>query len=271
MSSETMIELFVSSSMRAELLEGVGRVIFTVPARGNPVDGPFCEALAEVAGILTTDHRVRAILIEAEGHAFSVGGDLKSFQGPQSAWPEDIRRKTSLLNTAVSALQTGDSPIVAAVNGICAGGMVALVAGCDFVLVGSDARFISAYAGIAFSCDVGASVMLPRRMGEARARRFLLLNENFGASEAVESGLADILIPGGELAKEAESLAMRLATGPTRSLGQLRRLLSAAPGRPLADQLIDESETLAALMATSDVHEGLMAFKERRRPSFRGQ
>lgn len=266
-----VIELFAASSLRADVVDGVGRLTFTEPARGNPVDGPFCRALAQAADILTKSSQVRAILIAAEGPAFSVGGDLKSFQGPQSNWPADIRRKTAFLNDAVLALQGGNAPIVAAVNGVCAGGMVALVAGCDFILAASDARFVSAYAGIAFSCDVGASVMLPRRMGEARARRFLLLNEKLTAQQALEAGLADSLAPPESLAFEAQDLAARLAVGPTRSLGQLRRLLAWAPGRPLADQLADEGETLAMLMSTADVQEGLTAFFERRPPVFLGE
>lgn len=268
---EPLIELFAASPLRADLVDGVGRLTFTEPTRGNPVDGPFCEALAQAANILTRDRRVRAILITADGQAFSVGGDLKTFQGPQSDWPADIRRKTALLNNAVLAFQGGDAPIVAAVNGVCAGGMAALVAGCDFILAADEARFVSAYAGIAFSCDVGASVMLPRRMGEARARRFLLLNEKLTAQQALDAGLVDIVVPSDSLVSQAEALAARLAAGPTRSFGQLRRLLASAPGRPLADQLADEGETLATLVATADVREGLTAFSERRPPVFLGE
>jgi 2-(1,2-epoxy-1,2-dihydrophenyl)acetyl-CoA isomerase len=258
------VELFVSSAMRVDIVGGVGHLTLTQGARGNPVDDPFCDDLDRAAELLTTDPRVRSILLKAEGSMFSVGGDLKGFQGPQSEWPAGILRKTAKLNAAVLAFQAGDPPLVAAVSGVCAGGMVALVAGCDFVISASNARFVSAYAGIGFSCDVGASVMLPRRMGDARARRFLLLNETLAAPEALVAGLVDEVVELADLASRSDSLAAGLAAGPTCALGQIRRLLSASGERSLANQLSDEGHTLARLVGGGEASEGLTAFIERR-------
>lgn len=257
-------------AIRWEVAGGVATVNLCDSRRGNPVDDRFCRELAEMADQLTNDPTVRSILIRANGDVFSVGGDLKSFECDQSAWPANIRRLTALLNTAVVQLQQGDAAVVAAVQGVCARGMVSLTAGCDYVIASPTARFVAAYAGIAFSCDVGASVVLPQRMGLARARRFLLFNETLAADAALATGLVDEVIEGADLHVRATAVAARLANGPTRSFGEIRRLMLSALHLTLEAQLAAEANALARMVATDDVAKGLAAFSARRQPHFKG-
>ncbi len=251
-----------------DIADGVAWISFADVARSNPIDDAFCQAFDSATLRVTADYSVRAIVLRSTGERFSVGGDLKSFDGPQAGWADNIRRWTGLLNASVMRLQTCDAPTIVLVDGICAGGMTSLVAGCDFVLTSSRARFAAAYAGIAFSCDVGASVMLPRRMGVARAKRFLLLNETLDANQALAAGLVDEMVDTDDLARRADALAKQLARGPTRTYGEIRRLLVSGQDQALKDQLADEAEALARMVATSDVAEGLTAFAERRLPTF---
>jgi 2-(1,2-epoxy-1,2-dihydrophenyl)acetyl-CoA isomerase len=130
---------------------------------------------------------------------------------------------------------------------------------------------VSAYAGIGFSCDAGSSVMLSRRMGLARARRFLILNETLSAPDALAVGLVDEVLTADQLQARAQTVARQLAAGPTRAFGEIRRLLLSAQDQPLETQLELEAQALARIAGTSDARDGLTAFAQKRKPEFQGR
>lgn len=255
-------------AMRLEVADGVARLTFTEAARGNPIDGRFCTEFSEAANTLSCRDDVRAVLISAEGRAFSYGGDVAMFVANLDGLPHEIKRWTTHLHSGIARLQRMDAPMVAAVHGVCAGGMAAIIAGCDFVVAAERARFVAAFSGIGYSCDSGSSVMLTRRMGLARARRFLLLNESLTADEAVAAGLADEKVGDDHLASRCEGLAAQLAAGPTLAFGEIRRLLLSAFDQPLETQLELEAQALSRMAGTADAREGLLAFHEKRLPHF---
>jgi 2-(1,2-epoxy-1,2-dihydrophenyl)acetyl-CoA isomerase len=259
------------AALRHETVDGLARLVFCNGARGNPIDAQFCAELCEAAAVLSTDERVRAVLVTAEGANFSFGGDIEAFVGDLDGLSANIKRWTATLHSAIARLQWMNAPIVAAVHGVCAGGMAALVAGADYVVAGDDARFVAAYAGIGYSCDAGASAMYVRRLGLARARKFLLLNETLDASAALSAGLVDEVAPRPELQERAEAVARKLAAGPTRAFGEMRRLLLNAGRQPLEAQLEMEAQALSRVAATRDAREGLMAFRDKRKPDFHGE
>ncbi|HEY2659581.1 MAG TPA: enoyl-CoA hydratase-related protein [Caulobacteraceae bacterium] len=258
-------------AMRLEVSGGLARLTFTNGERGNPIDARFCGELCEAAILAAESRDVRAVLIAAEGRAFSYGGDISSFLGDLDALPGNIRRWTTTLHSAIARLQRMDAPIVAAVHGVCAGGMSGFIAGCDIVVAARDAQFVAAFAGIGFSCDTSSSVTYSRRMGLARARRFLLLNETLSAEMALAAGLVDELVERDALAARSEAIATQLAAGPTRAFGEMRRLLLSANDQPLETQLELEAQALARVAHSADAREGVAAFGEKRRPSFEGR
>jgi 2-(1,2-epoxy-1,2-dihydrophenyl)acetyl-CoA isomerase len=258
-------------AMRLEMAAGLALVTFTDTVRGNPIDGRFCREFATLANLLASHSDVRAVLLAAEGKAFSYGGDVSLFVEKLDDLPREIRRWTTDLHSAIARLQRMDAPIVAAVHGVCAGGMAAIVAGSDIVTASPAARFVAAYTGIGYSCDASASVTLTRRMGLARARRFLLLNETLDAKAALAAGLVDEVVEPGALTSTAQAIAVRFAAGPTRAFGEIRRLLLSATDQPFETQLELEAQALARTAATLDAREGLTAFAEKRRPGFVGR
>lgn len=258
--SDTRISLTVQ--------DGLARLTFVNGARGNPIDARFCADLSEAAITLSEDRAVRCVLVSAEGKAFGYGGDVTSFVGDLDALPGNIKRWTTTFHSAIARLQRMDAPLVTAVQGVCAGGMAAFVAGCDILIAATDAKFVAAYAGIGFSNDGGSSVMFARRMGPARARRFLLLNETLDAGAALTAGLVDE-VADDHLAR-AEALARQLAAGPTRAYGEIRRLMNSVTDQPLETQLELEAQGLARAAGTADAREGIVAFSERRAAQFTG-
>jgi 2-(1,2-epoxy-1,2-dihydrophenyl)acetyl-CoA isomerase len=251
--------------------DGVAEVVFTEAERGNPIDLQFCQDLNALSVALSDDARVRAVLLRAEGKAFSVGGDLAFFNDNVDTLSRVILASTAQLNPAISRLQRMNAPIVGAIHGVCAGGMVALLAGSDILVTVPQARFISAYAGIGYSCDAGASVTVARRMGLARARRYLLMNETLDADTALATGLVDEVVAPDALLEYADGIARRLAAGPTLAHGQMRRLLLSAEHQDLETQLELESQSLAMLARGHDAPEGVRAFAGKRKPQFVGR
>jgi 2-(1,2-epoxy-1,2-dihydrophenyl)acetyl-CoA isomerase len=259
------------TSLRLEIADGIARLTFTDAARGNPIDGPFCNEMSEVAIQISEDPRVRCVLIAAEGKVFSFGGDIGAFMADLDNLPSNIKRWTTTLHSAVARLQRMDAPVVAAVHSVCAGGMSAFVAGSDMVIAADNARFVAAYAGIGYSNDAGSSIMYTRRMGIARTRKFLLMNETLGAEEARAVGLVDEVVPAADLMARAEAVARQLAEGPTKAFGEMRRLLTSVEDQPLETQLELEAQALARSAGTADAREGLTAFWEKRKPVFTGK
>lgn len=249
----------------------VARLTFVDSARGNPIDERFCSEISEAAIVISKTPGVRAVLISAEGKTFSVGGDISSFTADFDALPANILRWTTTLHSAVARLQRMNAPIVAAVHGICAGGMSGFIAGCDIVIASEKAKFVAAYAGIGFCCDASSSVTYSRRMGPARARRFLLLNETLDAAAALSAGLVDEVTAADTLEDRSEQVAAQLAAGPTQAFGEVRRLLLSAMNTPLESQLELEAQALSRISATRDAREGLTAFADKRKPEFSGR
>jgi 2-(1,2-epoxy-1,2-dihydrophenyl)acetyl-CoA isomerase len=113
--------------------------------------------------------------------------------------------------------------------------------------------------------------MYTRRMGIARTRRFLLMNETLAAEEALAAGLADEVVPADQLAARAEAIARQLAAGPTKAFGEMRRLMTTVEDQPLTAQLELEAQALSRISGTADAREGLTAFIEKRKPQFKGE
>lgn len=258
-------------SMRLERDGALARLTFTQPDRGNPIDGPFCEEFARLADEMSEDRSIRAVLITAEGRNFSFGGDVRQFQTAKAELPRLIKEWTRNLHVGIARMQRMDAPVVAAIHGMCAGGMVGTMAGADLVVAEPGTRFVAAYAGIGYSNDAGSSVMFARRMGVARAKRFLLMNEVLAADAALAAGLADEIVPADALQARAEEIALRLAEGPTRAFGEIRRLLNSVGDQPMETQMELEAQALARIARTADAQEGLTAFVEKRKPQFRGE
>jgi 2-(1,2-epoxy-1,2-dihydrophenyl)acetyl-CoA isomerase len=250
--------------------DGLARLEFNNAVRGNPIDEIFCAETCEAATLLSVDPAVRCVLVTAKGDAFGYGGDINSFIGDLASLPTNIKRWTTTLHSAVARLQRMDAPVVAAVHGVCAGGMSAFVAGGDILIAADDAKFVAAYPGIGFSCDAGSSIMYARRMGAARARRFLLLNETLTADAALACGLADEVHARDAFLGRAEEIARQLAAGPTKAFGEIRRLMLSVYDQPLETQLEFEAQALSRSSATRDAANAIKAFAERRRPEFGG-
>ncbi|WP_295378737.1 enoyl-CoA hydratase-related protein [uncultured Pseudacidovorax sp.] len=241
---------------------------FNRPQALNAIDVPMAQAfLAAVRG-LAADPGVRALLLCGEGKGFMAGGDLAVLSAdPQGGAAALI----GPLHEGLQLLATLDLPVVAQVHGVAAGAGLSLMLQADFVLAAKGTRFNLAYVNIGASCDVGASWALPRWVGLRRALEIAMLGDMLDAEAAERMGLINRVVEPDALPAEALALAQRLAAGPTRALGQLRRLLRGSVERDLPAQLAAEEAAFQACAATADFREGVDAFFARRKPAFQGR
>jgi 2-(1,2-epoxy-1,2-dihydrophenyl)acetyl-CoA isomerase len=258
-------------SIDVQVREGIARVALNQPEIGNPFNEAFCREWVLVADELSLRTDVRVVLIRAEGRYFSVGGDIGMFAKNLDDLPLKIRHWTAGLHTGLARFSRLDAPIVAAVHATAMGGAVALIAGCDLVYAARGAKFGSAYTGIGYSVDAGASYALAARMGIARARRYVLCAEVLVAEEAAAAGLVDFVVDDATLPTEAEKAALRLGSGPTRAYGEIRRLFRKSLAQPLEAQLEDEAQGLSKIAATADAREGILSFVQKRKAVFVGK
>jgi 2-(1,2-epoxy-1,2-dihydrophenyl)acetyl-CoA isomerase len=260
-----------TTSFECTISDGLAHIVLNQPDRGNPIDGAFCREFNLAMAELSERDDVRAVLISARGKLFSVGGDLIALAASGDRLPQTVKIWTSDLHHAIVRMVRMRAPVVIAVQGNVAGGSVSLMAAGDVVVIGKSARISAAFARIGFTPDSGSTTTVTRRIGPSRARRFFLMSETMDADAALSSGMVDVVVGDDVVLKEAERIARELAQGPTEAFGGIKRLFLQTPTRSLESQMEDEAQTLAATSRTADAHEGVKAFREKRKPVFRGK
>lgn len=239
------------------------------PQALNALDLALAEAIGAAVREIAADAGVRAVLLCGAGRSFGVGGDIAAMQSGGATAVADPLITT--LHTAVGTLASLDAPVLVALQGAVAGGSWSLALAADLAIAADDARFTLAYGKLGASCDVNASWALPRIVGLRRAMQIALLNDTIDAAAALDLGLVNRVVPAASLRAEAMALAQRLADGPTRALGRLKRLLRQSMEVSLDAQLQAEREAFLASTHTADFAEGVQAFLGKRAARFEGR
>lgn len=259
------------STLTVDVTAGIATIRLDRPDHHNAIDTVMARDLAGAATALAEERDLRAVLVCGNGPMFTVGGDIELFTStPAAALPDCLRGLIDDFHLAIERLTTLDAPMVAAVNGACAGGGLGLMYAADIVVAGEEAVFALGYGAIGMTADGGNSWFLPRMVGLRRAQELFLTNRRLSAAEALDWGLITTVVPTGQVDAEADRIVRRLAAGPTRSFGAMRGLLRQSFTTGLRDQLADEEHSIVEAARTTDTLEGVRAFSERRRPHFTG-
>jgi 2-(1,2-epoxy-1,2-dihydrophenyl)acetyl-CoA isomerase len=210
----------------------------------------------------------RCLLITGEGRGFSSGADLAG----EGGIPDDVGAALERhYNPLIEAIFDCPVPVVAAVNGPAAGAGCSLALAADIVIAARSAYFLQAFVNIGLIPDAGATWLLPRLVGRARAMEMMMLGERIPADQAAEWGMISRVVDDDALATEAEALAARLAGGPTVALGLIRRLARDAARQPLGDALAAERVAQRIAGETADFRAAIVAFLHKQPPRFDGR
>ncbi|HET7815733.1 MAG TPA: enoyl-CoA hydratase family protein [Candidatus Baltobacteraceae bacterium] len=252
--------------------ERVATITLDRPERKNPLTFESYAELLERFRALRTDTSVRAVIITGAGENFCSGGDVREIIGPLTQRsPEQLLEFTQMTGDLVKAMRACPQPIVAAVDGVCAGAGAILA-------MASDLRYGTARSKVAFlfvrvglgGCDMGACAMLPRIVGHGRASELLYTGRAIDGATALQWGFYNDLCEPSSLQGKAFEVAQSLAAGPTLAHAMTKRMLHEEWDMPLDAAIDAEARAQAALMETNDFRRAYEAFVNGRRPVFEG-
>jgi 2-(1,2-epoxy-1,2-dihydrophenyl)acetyl-CoA isomerase len=259
-------------SVLVSLDAGVLTLTLSRPEKLNAFNPEMHHALRHGLERAAEDAEVRAVILTGAGRGFCAGQDLSERDVSAGAAPIDLSVSLgSNYNPLIRRLRALPKPIVCAVNGVAAGAGANIALACDIVLAARSARFVQAFSRIGLVPDSGGTYFLPRLVGAARAMGLALLAENLSAEQAEQWGLIWKAVDDDRLGAEAAALAARLARGPTKGYGLLKKALYASSGNSLDAQLDLERDLQREAGLSADYREGVTAFKEKRDPRFQGK
>lgn len=240
------------------------------PARRNALTQEMKDALVAVVAEVEADPGVRAVVLTGSGRGFCVGQDLVEHAATLSGERREFDTVERHYNPITRALATMPKPVVAAVNGTCAGAGLGFAMACDLRLAADDATFTTAFAAIGLSADSGLSATLVHAVGAARATELLLLGEPFDAVTAHKWGLVRAVLPAAQLSDAALELARALAGGPTLAFAEIKKAVALGAVSPLEQVLAAEDAAQRRLVRSADHVGAVQAFLAKRKPGFEG-
>jgi enoyl-CoA hydratase/carnithine racemase len=252
--------------------EGVATVTLNRPERKNPLTFDSYAELRDLFRALAHADDVKAVVIAGAGDDFCSGGDVHEIIGPLTRLDmPGLLAFTRMTGDVVKALRACPQPVIAAIDGICAGAgaMLALASDIRFGTERSKTAFLFTRVGLA-GCDMGACALLPRVIGQGRAAELLYTGRAMSGPEGERWGFFNALHAPEALLHAARALARNLAGGPTFAHGMTKKMLQQEWNMGVDEAIEAEAQAQAICMATNDFHRAYHAFVAKQRPAFEG-
>lgn len=264
--TENMVELV---KVRRE--KDVAIVLLNRPEKFNAFNLEMIEQLTNHLISLAADNKVRAVVISSEGKAFCAGGDLKWVLDYPQGVPAGFHELAAHFHQAILEIRRMKKPVIAAINGIAAGGGFSLALACDFRVMARSAVLRQAYTSSGLCIDGGGSFTLPRLVGLARALEIVAFDKPISSEQALAWGLVTKVVEDNQVLDEAIKMASELAKGSINAFGVTKQLLTDSFNTSFETQIERERECISNCGAHPDGKEGMQAFVEKRKPVFKGE
>jgi enoyl-CoA hydratase/carnithine racemase len=252
----------MTEHIRIEHKDHILTLTFARPDKKNAITNAMYGALADAILAAETDQAVRVIVLRGEGDMFTAGNDVGEFAMMATGAFNSERH----VSRFVDAIARATKPLVAAVQGRAVGIGTTMLLHCDFVVLAEDAQLSTPFVNLALVPEAASTLLMPLRVGYARAYEMFALGETMSAPTALQLGVANRVVPLGKLHAEAATVAARLAKLPAGSLAATKRLMRNA--ELLSAQIDAESRIFAERLKTAEAREAFTAFAEKRPPDF---
>lgn len=258
------------------LAEGVLRLMLNRPDKRNALDDTMMSGLIDALDAAGRDEAVRVIALGAHGEHFCGGADViaRNARGADDKRPRAgsiQRRLPSQAHRLIPLLKTVQTPVVCVVQGWAAGIGLAMALASDVTIAAEDARFWAPFCERGFTPDSGVSWMLPRRIGEVRARQMILLGRVLSGREAADWQLIDQAVAPADLASAAEGVISQFAQSATVAVGLAKWLMASGQSATLEEALRNEAFAMELSSRSEDFREGMAAFVGKRPAQFEGR
>jgi 2-(1,2-epoxy-1,2-dihydrophenyl)acetyl-CoA isomerase len=238
------------------------------PEAFNAFNLEMVEGLAGNLITLAADQKIRGLIITGAGKAFCAGGDLKWMLGFAGGAPAAVHELAARFHLAILEIRRMAKPVIAAINGIAAGGGFSLALACDFRVMAESAALRQAYTSSGLCIDGGGSFTLPRLVGIARAMEIMAFDEPIPSAQALAWGLVTKVVKDEGTLEEAIRMAKGLAQKSIHSFGWSKRLITDSFNTSFETQIEQERRGIRSCAAHPEGKEGLLAFTEKRKPVF---
>lgn len=250
----------------------VATVTLNRPERMNAFGGRMRQEIVEVLAEVAEDRDVRVVVITGAGTAFCTGGDVNEFaSGETRALAKEVSSERHAMCRAVLLINAMEKPVIAAVNGVAAGGGCNLALACDIRIASERARFGQVFTRRGVHPDWGGIYFLPRLVGYAKAAELIFSGDVIDAAEAYRIGLVNRVMPHEEFQSSTRDMALRIARNAPIPIAFAKRGLQNFYRWDLSQALDYESYVLEVTMKSEDIIEGFAAFLEKRDPNFKGK
>jgi enoyl-CoA hydratase/carnithine racemase len=249
-------------SIKTALLNGVYTIEIARPEKKNAITADMYAQMAQALVAATADGAVRAVLITGQPGIFTSGNDLEDFMKRSGAIGE------SPAFQFMQALVGCDKPVVAAVTGGAIGIGVTMLMHCDFVYVSDEARLAMPFVSLGLVPEFASSLLVTQQLGPRRAAEKLLLGDPFTGADAVEYGIANAVLPAGEVASHARRVAERFNALPPSAVRESKRLMRRPNADAVWQAIAAENEVFSKRLTSPEAKEAISAFFQKRKPDF---
>ena len=252
----------MTEHVKTEIANGIMTLTLRRPEKKNALTGAMYDALSEALERAEADTSVRVVLFQGDGDSFTAGNDLADFAS-QARGEGTV---DSPAHRFIETISKASKPLVAAVQGNAVGVGTTMLLHCDLVYLADNARLITPFVNLALVPEAASSWLLPLLIGHARAYAMFALGEPMEAAAALACGIANAVVPQGELRKRAHDAAMTLTKRPAGALSLTKKLMR--DHQRIATQIAEEARLFKDRLKTPEAREAFAAFAERRQPDF---